>query len=305
MLVRPIIVGLVSAFLVSITAYAQTPDLSQYVATRYENKIFLIRGFYANTELRYDPTGVPVSGFSPGFWTVHGFILVTDAKVSPQKLVIKAKRMIVIADGKGFRFHADNPKKIKRADNVEIEASLATGSREEIDMMAAKIFLTDNDSLLAQVPWFWQTCLSGGLNQVNDSTFTSCQFSKEMLAIPGVNAHADLRPKAEGKTEPPVQQRQQIYRVGTAVSPPKTIFSPEPQFSTAARAIGFQGVATLGLMVDAQGLPRNVKVLSPLGAGLDEEAVAMISTWKFKPAEQKGNGPVPVEIAVEVDFHRY
>jgi TonB family protein len=59
------------------------------------------------------------------------------------------------------------------------------------------------------------------------------------------------------------------------------------------------------LIVDAQGLPRNIKILSPLGAGLDEQAVAAVSRWKFKPAEQKGNGPVPVEIAIEVDFHRY
>lgn len=297
------IVVLASVFL-AIAVFAQAPDLSQYVASKYENKIFLIRGLYADKDLRYETNGVPTSPHTPGFWTVHGFVFITEARVLPQELVFKAKRLIVIADSNGFRFLADNLKKMKHGDNVEIEARLATGSREDVDNIAGKIFLTDNDSLLAQVPWFWQTCLSAGLNQVNDSKFANCQFSKQMLSVPGVNPHADLRPKvAEDKTEPAIPQAQQIYRVGTDVSPPKATYAPEPQFSDAARATRFHGIVTLGLIVDAQGLPRNIKVLSPLGAGLDEEAFVTISSWKFKPAEKNGTGPVPVEIAVEVDFH--
>ncbi len=299
------VVVLVSAFFFSITGYAQTPDLSQYVTSQYENKIFLIRGFYANSALRYDATGVVMSGFTPGFWTVHGFIFVTDARVSPQKLVIKAKRMIVIADSKGFRFQADSPKKRKRGDDVEIEAPLTNGSREEVDALTAKIFLTENDSILAQVPWFWQACVSAGLNQVNDPKFRSCQFSQEMLAVPGANTRGDLRlnPSPDG-AEPPAQ-KEQFSKAGGPISAPKVISAPEPQYSDAARALGLYGVATLGVTIDAQGVPRNVKILSPLGAGLDEQAVAAVSTWKFKPAEKQGYGSVSVEIAIEIDFRRY
>jgi TonB family protein len=38
--------------------------------------------------------------------------------------------------------------------------------------------------------------------------------------------------------------------------------------------------------------------------GLDEKALDAISGWKFEPAK-KGGEAVPVQIAVEVDFHLY
>ena len=188
---------------------------------------------------------------------------------------------------------------------VELEAKLGPGDpTEEVDALAAKIFLTEHDSLVALVPSYWQTCVSAGLNQVNEPRFSGCRFSAQLLSIPGMNSRADLRSIPEkGQTSLPEHQMMHVFRVGKDISPPKTVFSPQPQFSSFARESGLQGVVTLGLIVDDQGIPRNVEILFPLGAGLDEEAVAAIRTWKFKPAEQKEHGPIAVEIAVEVDFH--
>jgi TonB family protein len=36
--------------------------------------------------------------------------------------------------------------------------------------------------------------------------------------------------------------------------------------------------------------------------GLDEKAVEAVQKWKFEPATKDGK-PVPVELAIEVDFH--
>jgi TonB family protein len=66
--------------------------------------------------------------------------------------------------------------------------------------------------------------------------------------------------------------------------------------------VKFQGVATLSLVVDASGKPTDIQIQSPLGLGLDEKAVEAVSKWKFEPAKKDGK-PVPVAIAVEVDFH--
>jgi TPR repeat protein len=38
--------------------------------------------------------------------------------------------------------------------------------------------------------------------------------------------------------------------------------------------------------------------------GLDEKAIEAVQQWKFSPALKNGD-PVPVEIAVEVEFHLY
>jgi periplasmic protein TonB len=95
-----------------------------------------------------------------------------------------------------------------------------------------------------------------------------------------------------------------IFHVGGGVSAPRAIYAPEPEFSEEARKAKYQGVCTLGLVVDANGRPENIRVLSSLGMGLDEKAIEAVKNWKFEPAMKDGH-PVAVEIAVEVDFHLY
>ncbi len=92
--------------------------------------------------------------------------------------------------------------------------------------------------------------------------------------------------------------------MGGDVKAPKIRFSPEPEFSEAARYEKFQGVVVVDLVVDHDGKVRNVKIVRPLGLGLDEQAVAMIKTWSFEPAKLDGK-PVPVEMNVEVAFNLY
>jgi TonB family protein len=60
----------------------------------------------------------------------------------------------------------------------------------------------------------------------------------------------------------------------------------------------------LWLVVDANGLPQNIKVQRALGMGLDEEAVKAVKRWRFQPATKDGE-PVPVMINVEVNFRLY
>ncbi len=95
-----------------------------------------------------------------------------------------------------------------------------------------------------------------------------------------------------------------VFRMGSGATPPRAIYSPEPEFSEEARKAKYQGVCTLGVIVDAQGHPTNIRVLNSLGMGLDEKAIQAVKTWRFEPAMKDGHA-VRFEIAVEVDFHLY
>lgn len=95
-----------------------------------------------------------------------------------------------------------------------------------------------------------------------------------------------------------------LYHVGGGVSPPKAIFSPEPEFSDEARKAKFQGTCTLSLIVGIDGRPTDIRVVGSLGMGLDEKAIEAVSKWKFEPAMKDGHA-VRVPIEVEVDFHLY
>jgi TonB family protein len=88
------------------------------------------------------------------------------------------------------------------------------------------------------------------------------------------------------------------------VLPPQLIYAPDPKFSQQARAAKYGGISVVSLIVDAQGYPQNIQVIRHLQMGLDEETVAAVTHYKFKPATLQGK-PVPVAVDIQVKFKIY
>ncbi len=95
-----------------------------------------------------------------------------------------------------------------------------------------------------------------------------------------------------------------IYHPGGGVSNPVLVYAPDPEFSDEARRAKYQGVCVVSLIVDAQGNPQRVRIVRPLGMGLDEKALEAVRQYKFKAATYQGKA-VPVEINIEVNFRIY
>ncbi len=91
------------------------------------------------------------------------------------------------------------------------------------------------------------------------------------------------------------------YQIGGDVSAPQLIFQVDPEFSEEARKAKFQGEVLVHLIVDATGRPTQVRVIRPVGMGLDEKAREAVAQYKFRPA-RKGGQAVPVELNVAVNF---
>jgi TonB family protein len=92
-----------------------------------------------------------------------------------------------------------------------------------------------------------------------------------------------------------------VYQIGGEVSEPIPIYKPEPEYSEDARKAKYSGTVLLSVIIDANGLTRDIKVIRPLGLGLDEKAIEAVSRWKFRPA-MKGGKAVAVQANIEVNF---
>ena len=92
-----------------------------------------------------------------------------------------------------------------------------------------------------------------------------------------------------------------IYRIGGEVTAPTLIQKFEPEYTDEARTACASGSVLLSLIVDREGMPRDIRVKRPLGMGLDEKAIEAVSKWRFKPALKSGQ-PVAVRAQVEVNF---
>jgi TonB family protein len=106
-----------------------------------------------------------------------------------------------------------------------------------------------------------------------------------------------------------------IYHVGQGVTPPRAVHTVDPRFSDKARRKKVQGVCVVSLVVDPAGKPQKIHILRSLAdrqpanlrsaaLELDRNAMRAVSQYRFAPAIFQGK-PVPVEIAVEVNFQLY
>jgi protein TonB len=95
-----------------------------------------------------------------------------------------------------------------------------------------------------------------------------------------------------------------VYHVGGGVSPPRVTYSPDPEFSEAARKAKYQGTVVLSLIVGADGRTHDIGIRRSLGMGLDEKAIEAIQRWKFEPGRKDGIA-VAVLVNVEVNFRLY
>ena len=99
----------------------------------------------------------------------------------------------------------------------------------------------------------------------------------------------------------PLMAQSSPVHMGPGVTPPQIIQKVEPKYTAEATAAHIQGNVVVQLVVDEQGMPTKIAVLSPLGFGLDERALAAIETWRFRPGV-KDNKPVAVAATIEVSF---
>ena len=89
--------------------------------------------------------------------------------------------------------------------------------------------------------------------------------------------------------------------VGPGITPPRIKLKVDPQYSPLARAEHVQGTVVFSMVVNEHGIPQDIRVISPLGFGLDEKAEEAIQKWRFFPGMKDGK-PVPIVSQVQVNF---
>jgi len=78
----------------------------------------------------------------------------------------------------------------------------------------------------------------------------------------------------------------------------------EPEYTEEARIAHLAGMVAMALTIDDNGTPMDIHVVSPLGLGLDENAVACMRRARYSPAQKDGK-PVPLKINVSLPFQEH
>jgi TonB family protein len=91
------------------------------------------------------------------------------------------------------------------------------------------------------------------------------------------------------------------YPIGPGITPPSVLSKVAPNYSEKARKAKLEGTVTLRGVIGTDGIGHDFQVTQSLGSGLDEEAIAAVSQWRFRPGVKDGKA-VPVIVTIQVNF---
>jgi TonB family protein len=250
----------------------------QDLESRFQNKVFFIRGSYVEDHLVYDAQGNVEGNPATGPWSIAA-VRVERVRIDKDKFVLEGKRAVSVRDPKQNKFVEVVPRKAEHVD-IRVEAPADGLSFSVLDGLVQRMFLL---RITAQdVPEWWQDFFSGKQRTVNDLP--------PGIAVPGMALHG----------EP-------VFRItpGTGgVSPPKVLFMPDPKYVEIARQAKLQGTTVVNAVINKQGIPERIQVVRAIGIGLDDAAVEAVQKWRFSPAMRNGE-PVAVVVSIEVAFRLF
>jgi TonB family protein len=90
-------------------------------------------------------------------------------------------------------------------------------------------------------------------------------------------------------------------QVAGLISPPTPTVIIDPAIPV-SRKFPKRGLCLIGVTIDADGLPQNIRVIRSLEPELDSNAIEAVKNWRFKPALRDGKIPIPVEGTVLARF---
>jgi len=83
---------------------------------------------------------------------------------------------------------------------------------------------------------------------------------------------------------------------------PRVDHKVEPEYTKEALDARIEGPVVLSLVIGADGVPSDIKVVRGLGMGLDEKAVQCLRRWRFAPATKFGEPVSTPRATIQMNF---
>ena len=268
--------------------YASSPALETELSHIFIRRSFTIRNFYRGGRLRYGSEGQLVEKGESGFWSRDGMVEFSSVKISSDnKLIMQGKRTCVLFDPGHGEFT-----NVKTGDSIQIEVQLdPQQSRiEDVVPILQRILLSSRDRLGDLVPSYWKNCVSRQVERRDKSSPWECVVTDKQ-AVPdfsGRKVSWDI-PLLDDSLHNGMRRYLLRHRVAYLSKPgvkdPKLLVAPDPifQWEQSRTHIGTMTLV-LAFTIAEDGRTHDIFIVSPIGMGLDDDAVQSLADWKFSPA---------------------
>ena len=247
------------------TAAALTHDAEADEAAQMVGRALFLRCFCAEDNLSFDAQGHVAGQAKTTDWTLAAVNVQKVERKGPGEIELDGVKVAIrfATDRREFDRHPQNDDKMR----IVIAD---TGDVVAFERALKSVFATGIDRELQRaMPQYWQHYFEPGLAWPQDA-LTGQAINSIAAATPTASIAAVTHKSDAGYT--PLAGRD---RVG--------------------------GTVRLRMVVDAEGMPRRIAVLQPLGYGLDERAVEALGKYRFTPAMVQGQ-PVASNVTIDEEF---
>jgi len=264
-------------------------DDAKELENQHKGEILRVRELVADSKIRYDAAGHLIGKWHAGRWTWHSSVELVGVEVKGSTLRIKANRLLLNYDQAAQRFAS------VRAGSVEIEIETAPDINGKINLASEwnKAFLTPAEDYPLDMQPYWRPFISCILRPNTDECRYYEAESKKSEIYDLKPAPSNWKPNYPG-----------VYTIGPNVKPPQMLSKSEPEYTDIARQARVGGTVVLEVIIRKNGFADIVRVIRPLGYGLEESAADWVLKTKFVPAKLN-DSPVDVHLQIVVNFHLY
>ena len=280
---------------------------------QFEGKTLILRHPLQSDSHRYDAEGkVLEGGGKEGSWAVFSGVLIDRVTLTPDKLRVEGRRIFFLFPKqkltlfefkrrKGFKGPPFSPSM-----NVEVILDKPIDSVEQGLNVLGRIFALKTDDFLASLPDFWRTYLVDHHFSYDASQKKEAEYRWRDEVDTKRNPIQNIQAEPIKDSKDADFHERVVYPIdpGSGVKAPKPKYTPAPAFSEIARYEELQGIVLVNVIVGTDGKAHRVRLVRPLGMGLDENAQSTLQTWRFQPATRNGQ-PVAVEMNIEIAFDLY
>jgi TonB family protein len=260
-----VVLGLMLAAGQAAVAQDAAKDAVVEAASQMMGRALFLRCFCSEDNLSFDAEG-HVAGLAKATdWTLAGVNVLKVERKAPGEIEFDGVRVAIrfATDRREFDRHPQNDEKMKIV-------VADTGDATAFEHALKSVFSTGIDRLLQQnMPEFWQHYFD------------------------------------PGKPWPPDSLTGQTIEVLPAPTPTASVAAPthksEAGYTSEAAHDRVAGQVRLRLVVDADGVPKRIAVVQPLGYGLDERAVEALEKYRFTPAMVQER-PVASNVTIDEEF---
>lgn len=276
----------------------------------FEGKVLIFRHPLRDDSLRYDAEGKVLKGGPEESWTTNGGLLIDRIELTPEKISIAGRRIFILFGKNGLvllefkRLKGRGSPPLSPSIKTEITLGQPVNSAEQARAVLSRIFALNTAGLFDSLPDFWRRYLAGHLRydsslKQDEEFYWNDHLEERLIPVQSIEPTAKSTPADESAEKP-------AFHLGKdgKVKAPEPRSTPAPAYSEIAQYEKYQGVVVVNVVVGSDGRVHNLRLIHPIGMGLDETARDTVQTWRFRPAT-RNKEPVAVEMNIEVAFNAY